>query len=280
MHQSIRIKFVCIFIVSTLLHNAVLCAHAEENDLPFVQQEAYGPSKTDPSDADAATDASPIPPGAPKQVLDLFAHTLVPKPIHVPIYVPVLQHMGIRLDWFRLLRSFAQRKYHRYEGGIDFHFRKDIQLSFNIGHACDRPDQKQYGNSCAYQSAGPYGLVALRYVQVLNPRTYAYIGIAYGMSRFRLNILPKSTPTSLPPYDTASYLGVVFGSECKLFSRGALYGGMAFRVMQRLHGPTSNIQKVSNYTIPGYGWVANKLNCTIIPYLKWDISFLEKRISS
>jgi hypothetical protein len=100
------------------------------------------------------------------------------------------------------------------------------------------------------------------------------------MSRFRLNILPKSTPTSLPPYDTASYLGVVFGSECKLFSRGALYGGMAFRVMQRLHGPTSNIQKVSNYTIPGYGWVANKLNCTIIPYLKWDISFLEKRISS
>lgn len=274
MHQSIRIKFVFIFILSILLHNVVLFAHSEENGLPFVHQATNNPSKTHPSDAPPPTQE------APKQVLDLFAQTLVPKPIDVPIYVPVLQHMGIRLDWFRLLRSCAQKQYLRYEGGIDFHFRKDIQLSFTIGHACDRPNQKRHGNTCAYQTEGHYGMVALRYVQVLNPRTHAYIGIAYGMSRFHPTILPTSTPTSTPSHDMASFFGGMFGSEFKLFSRGELYGGMAFRVMRRLHGPTSNIKQVPNYTIPGYGLVANKLNCTLMPYLKWHISFLEKRTSA
>lgn len=208
-------------------------------------------------------------------VMDLLHLFFTSKTIHVPSYTPLLQHVGIRVNWLACLWNLWTSTQKSYEGGIDLHFCGPIQLSVDIGYAGYQPKNIVYGNALQYKSAGIYGLGALLYVIHPNPLIHAYFGLAYGQSRFDLITFCNDQTTSKP--FVAGWIKLVGGSERRLVPQ--LYGGMQLGIAYLLHCKKHNDGRVSNYDIPGYGKIVNK---KIMPdltlYLKWSISCLEKKI--
>ena len=211
---------------------------------------------------------------AHKDVMDVLDLLFVPKPIHLPIYTPFLQHFGVRINWLQCLQSCWSREQKSYGGGIDLHFSGPIQLSMELGYVAHEPQNIIYGNTLRYTSKGQYGLGFLSYVMRPNPPTNAYLGIGYGQGRFVFTTLYKG---AIPKLCMASWVKLVAGSECRLVP--SIYGGMQLGIAYLLHSTKNDDFGVPNYSIPGYGKVVNTVTPDITLYLKWTISFLEKKIA-
>ncbi|MGI2299257.1 hypothetical protein [Candidatus Cardinium hertigii] len=205
---------------------------------------------------------------AHRNVMDLLQLSLVAKTVHVANYTPILQDVGIRLNWFEWLKNVWKSRQKNYGVGIDCHSIGPIQFSIDAAYGSY---QLQGKNS--HKSTGYYGLVALLYVIHPNPLTNAYYGIAYGHSQFDLTS-SNNPPTSAPEPVIAGWIQLVGGSECRLVSQ--LYGGMRLGMAYLLH--SSKNTQVLNYYVPGYGRKVNKLMPDLTLYLKCSISFLEKKI--
>ncbi|ROT47090.1 hypothetical protein [Candidatus Cardinium hertigii] len=221
----------------------------------------------------------PLVTSAHKNALEFLQLFFVPKPILLPNYIPFLQHIGIKLNWFGLIRGLYTKAHQTYEGGIDLHFRGDIQLSIEIGQGNYQPNTVH--NNKLYLSKGKYGSGAFLYVVHPNNNrfTNAYMGIAYGQCRFNLTP-PSGGTTSMSNPRIAHWSKFILGSELTLIPHSGLYGGMQFGISRLLYCTPTVDNLKSNYIIPGYGQVVNRqINFEIIPYLKWSISFLEKKIT-
>lgn len=219
-------------------------------------------------------EALPLVKVAHANVMDLLHLFFIAETIHVPSYTPLLQQVGIRVNWFECLRNLWASAPKGYRGGVDLHFRGPIQLSVDIGYVSYQPKNIVYGNALPYKSAGIYGLGALLYVIHPNPLTQAYVGVAYGQSRFDLMTFCNDQTTSKP--FIAGWIKLVGGSEYRLVPQ--LYGGMQLGIAHLLYCKKHNDGRVSNYDIPGYGKIVNKIMPDVTLYLKWSISCLEKKI--
>lgn len=267
----LRTAFFCLCAHGLLAHPASADAHVATST---TRDSVGGVQSTD----QAATDPPP-PTWEDDRLVDWFARAWVFTPMQVAPYVPFVQHLGIRLDAFGLLRScLSYKEYRRCEGGLDVHFRKDLQLSLDVGRARVCPNQALHGNAGRYQTQGNYGSAALRYVGTPNPRTKAYVGLLYGTSHFQLAVVQTDLLASPSVQKKAHFAGGILGSELKLFPKTSLYGGTALRIVRRMSDLAPSLQGLSNYVIPGYGCAANRVNCTLSAYIKWDFSFLEKRL--
>ncbi|TSJ80502.1 MAG: DUF6048 family protein [Candidatus Cardinium sp.] len=211
---------------------------------------------------------------AHSNVMDLLQRFFVATPIHTPSYTPFLQQFGVRINWLALLYNFWPGGQKRYEGGVDLDFSGPIQLSIDLGYATYQPKDIACGNQLKYKSKGRYGVAALLYVIAFNQLTNAYFGIAYGQSRFDLITFCNGQIPAKP--FVAGWIQFVGGSELRLLPQ--IYGGMQFGLAHLLHCKENNDDRLSNYFIPGYGRIVNKITFDMTFYLKWSISFLEKKI--
>ena len=207
---------------------------------------------------------------AHRNVMDLLRLSLVAKTIHVANYTPILQDVGIRVNWFAWLQNMWKSRQKIYGVGIDCHSIGPIQFSIDGAYQSYQLEKEE----CNHKSKGYYGLVALLYVMHPNPLTNAYCGIGYGHSQFDLITSCKPPPVRQPLI--AGWIQLVGGSECRLFSQ--LYGGMRLGIAHRFHctDENNNHRQVLNYYVPGYGRIVNKLMADVTLYLKWSISLLEK----
>ncbi|WP_243018694.1 MULTISPECIES: hypothetical protein [Candidatus Cardinium] len=220
-----------------------------------------------------ANEALPLVKVAHKDVMDLLYLFFVPKPMYLPSYIPLLQQVGIRINWAQCLKNCWSIDQKSYGGGVDIYFCGPIQLSIDVGYLADQPKNIIYGNKLPYTLKGSYGLGGLLCMMHPNRLTNAYCGIGYGYSRF--NLIYGDDITSSNPF-VAGWIKLLGGSELSLVPQ--LYGGMQLGIAYLMHGKKNDDRQVSNYTIPGYGKVANKIEFDITLYLKWSISFLEKKI--
>ncbi|MGI2257674.1 hypothetical protein ACRRVD_04055 [Candidatus Cardinium hertigii] len=210
---------------------------------------------------------------AHRNVMDLLRLSLVAKTMHVANYTPILQDVGIRVDWVKFLQNVWKSGQESYGVGIDCHSIGPIQFSIDAVYGSYQLQEKD----CNRNSKGYYGLVALLYVIHPNPLTNAYYGIAYGHSRFDLITSYNNALTSAVEPLIAGWIQLVGGSEYRLVSQ--LYGGMRLGIAHRLHWTkNNNDHQVLNYYVPGYGRIVNKLMSDLTLYLKWSISFLEKKV--
>lgn len=217
----------------------------------------------------------PLVKGGHSNVMDLLHRFLVAKPMQLPSYTPLVQQIGLRINWLAFLRNLWPNGQRRYGGGVDLHFRGPIQLSIDFGYLSDQPKEIGYTNVLSYRSKGGYVLGALLYVFHLNRLSNAYFGVAYGQSRFDLITFFNDHTSSVKPF-VAGWIKCVGVSELRFAAQ--LHGGMQFSIAHFLHGKQNDDPRVSNYSIPGYGKVVHKIMPDIVLYLKWSISFLEKKI--
>ncbi|MBX9890054.1 MAG: hypothetical protein K2X94_02175 [Amoebophilaceae bacterium] len=220
-------------------------------------------------------EALPLEKLAHKNALALLSPYLVQKPLRPSIYVPFIQHIGIRLHWLRWLQPFFLKGHKYYQLGVDFHFSNDVQLFVNGGYASYSPKNVANDDTLKYPSKGRYLVGSLEYVWSLNHLTNAYFGIGYGYSSFELIV--TDVKTTIPQQLMAHFIKINFASELKLITNSNLYGGLSFELARLMHDEKNDLG--SHYIIPGYGAVENKINFSLIPYVKWRVSFLEKKIN-
>ncbi len=214
---------------------------------------------------------------AHKDALDPLHALLIPKPQNAPIYVPYLQCLAIKFNWLGLARRWWTDEHRTYEGGIDLHFRGNIQLTIDVGYEWHKPKHVLHGNHLRYHSKGNYASGSIGYVMFPHHLAVAYLGMGYGQSYFHLTPLYNNGgPYATKPL-TAGWLKLIGGSEVKLIPHSGLYGGVQLGMMRLLDYIKNTGLPVLNYAIPGYGNAMNKTNFELIMYLKWRISFLEKK---
>ncbi len=288
MQCALKIKILLLIVIYTLCSVSAMEANAR-NDLPVysglfglqnekidsdLESTCIPPKETG---AQIAKDPLPLNKVAHKNVMDLLDLFFIPKPMHLSTYTPLLQEFGLRINWFECLQNLWSNQQNSYAGGVDFHCYGPIQLSVDFGYLAHCPKDILYNNTFKYKSKGRYGLAALSYVTQLNRLSKAYLGIAYGQSRFNLTTFYKNHAALTSNHLTAGWIKFVGGSELKLMHQ--LYGGVQIGIAHLLHCKKNDDDSgLLNYSIPGYGKIANKIMPDIVLYLKWNISFLEKKI--
>ncbi|TDG94786.1 hypothetical protein CCPUN_07370 [Cardinium endosymbiont of Culicoides punctatus] len=216
---------------------------------------------------------------AHKDILDLLYSLFVPKAHDIPIYMPMLQHAAIKINWFGLTRRFWTKEQRTYEGGIDLYFRHNVQLAIDLGYEYYKPKHILHNNKLLYQSTGKYVSGSLRYAILTQNFAHAYVGIGYTQSRFDITTFHNNVISDAVKTFTHHWFKLILGSEARLIPNSGLYGGTQFGVMRLIGDVKSTNPKLQSYSIPGYGNVMNKINFELIMYLKWSVSFLEKKIT-
>ena len=284
MSAPLQIRSLLIILTHMWLSIAVIHA-SPHNPLPVsrpLQKEQADPAleltgtALEEDDAQVEKEVLPLAKVAHSNVMDLLHLFFVAKPIHIPSYTPLLQHFGLRINWLALLGNFWPNGQKHYAGGFDLHFSGPIQLSIDLGYATYQPKAIACGNQLKYRSKGIYGLATLLYVVAFNQLTNAYFGIGYGQSRFDFTTFYDHPISAITKPFVAGWIQYVGGSELKMLPH--LYGGMQFGVAHLLHGKEKIDDQLSNYAIPGYGSIVNKITFHMTFYLKWSISFLEKKL--
>ncbi|CAH2560155.1 hypothetical protein [Cardinium endosymbiont of Oedothorax gibbosus] len=282
MQCALKIRILLIIVVHIWFGVTVIGANPHNDVLVsrLLQKEAAAPAPEVahvPLEKDGLQKkALPLVKVAHRNAMDLLHLFFVSKPMHIPSYTPLVQQVGVRINWLELLRNLWSKEQKRFEGGIDLHLRGPIQLSVDFGYLFDQSKDIVYGKQLNYRSQGRYVLGALLYV--IHPKhfTNAYFGIAYGQSRFDLiTFCNGDIPSASKPF-RAGWIKFIGGSERRLLPQ--LYGGMQLGIAHLVHCTKNEDGQVSNYTIPGYGKIANKIMLDMTLYLKWSVSFLEKKI--
>jgi len=209
---------------------------------------------------------------AHKDVLDLLLPSLDSSNIAIPNHFPLLKYLGIRLNWLGLLISLHTASHKAYQLGIDLHLTNDIQLSMDIGYGYRNPKNIGHKNTTKYTSKGLHITGDIAYTITPNDSTHAYVGFGGGNSFFQLKTSDKASYQRFMAY----FMKLNVGSDIELIPNSNLYGGMSISIDRLLY--CKKHEALNNYLIPGYGAFLNKITFIIIPYLKWNISFLEKRI--
>ncbi|MGI2298320.1 hypothetical protein ACRRVB_00610 [Candidatus Cardinium hertigii] len=284
MKCALAIKILRIAVVYTFFSTTVFGVNPENSSMVDIDGLCFEQAQAD-ADPEIANKFSakegpqiekeeyPLVKVAHRNVMDLLRYSLVAKTIHVANYTPILQHVGIRVNWFEWLQNVWKSPKKSYGVGVDCHSIGPIQFSIDAAYQSYQLQEKD----CNYNSNGYYGLVALLYVMHPNPITNAYCGIGYGHSRFDVITTFNDGRTGSNQFNIAGWMQLVGGSECRLVSQ--LYGGMGLGIGHLLHSTeNNNDRQVLNYYVPGYGRIVNKLMLDVTLYLKWSISFLEKKI--
>lgn len=294
MHSALKVKLLLVTVSYVLFRFTVVRAKPPNNPptvlaplapekkptLPkqdTISREHPASAVPQENNAKAAEQPLPLVKPARSNVMDLLHLFFIAKPTHfTPTYSPILHHIGLRINWLEWLQNLWQSDQNSYGGGVDFDLLGSIQLSFDVGYGAHQPRDIAYGNTSKHALKGVYGLGNVLYLMHPNRLTNACIGIGYGQSRFNLTILNGQHETSTTQTLGTGWIKLVGGSEVSLISQ--LYGGLQFSVAYLVHNKKNPNRQVSNYFVPGYGRIVNTIVPDITCYLKWGISFLEKKI--
>jgi Domain of unknown function (DUF6048) len=192
-------------------------------------------------------------------------------------YVPLLQTIGVAVDYGRLAMNLFTKDTRGYAGGLRIVFRKNIQLSGTLGYQ-KLTQARGMGNKEGYTAVGCYGNVGLDYFVFYNPRNNLYMGLGYGKSRFENRTMPRSSnEQGISKTLAASWWALNIGSEYQLFSDFGFYIGIIGHL--RGLGRFEKFEPATNYVVPGYGRNVQNVAPSITLYLKYQISFLEKQVT-
>lgn len=214
--------------------------------------------------------------------------TLVTKQqIKIVPYVPFVQEVFIGLDYGKLamnawqalrhLKNKAYNQEHQYEGNIGILFRKNIQLSGNVGYANLHPTHTS-DNRAKYAVQGLYGRIGIDYVVRYSTRDNLYTGLRYGRSHFT-NRTKSDNPNNkgISQDLTASWFEIVVGAEYQLWKDHGFYTGLVFRLGNLTH--FTKFEPANNYVIPGYGRTKNKSVVGLSLYIQYNLTFLNRLIT-
>lgn len=195
----------------------------------------------------------------------------------IPPYVPFVQEIAVGLDYGRLIMNAFTKTERGYEGSLGILFRKNIQLSGDLGYKKLTPKHSS-SNKSKYEVEGLYGRIGLDYLTRYSARDNLYAGLRYGRGHFTNCTRPDDMGTKVINKDlTASWFELVVGSETQLFEKLGLYAGLALR-LGRLYD-FKEFKPANNYVIPGYGRTTNKLMITLNLYIQYKLSFLDRQIN-
>ncbi|AWN82248.1 hypothetical protein DK880_00951 [Candidatus Cardinium hertigii] len=244
----------CCFLTHTLIGSIAVLGNTTppiENTTPPIGNA----TKTEPSAQETDTEATEVPlvKTVPKNAMESLQSLFIPQTIQTALYSPLLQHIGIRLNYLGLLCCIGEKKGY-YEGGVDVYCRGNIACALDMGYARYSKDTSTPPTKHTVQQGYATGL--LQYVMQPNPITHAYVGIGYGQQFV----------------NKVHWAKLILGSECKLFRRmPALYGGMQLG----LTFPWSQ-HSAQPIDMPGH-IILHGINLGLTFYLKWNWTFLEKR---
>jgi hypothetical protein len=232
------------------------------------------------------TPLEPIPAAYPDPLPEL--DILVTKQlVKIAPYVPFVQEIFIGLDYGKLamnawqalrhLKNKAYNQEHQYEGKIGIIFRKNIQLSSNLGYAHLHPTHTS-DNRAKYEVQGLYGRMGIDYVVRYDARNNLYAGLRYGRSHFT-NRTKSDNPNSkgISKVLTASWFEIGVGAEYQLWKDHGFYAGLAFQLSNLYH--FTQFEPANNYVIPGYGRTKNKTSIGLSLYIQYHLSFLNRLIA-
>ena len=152
-----------------------------------------------------------------------------------------------------------------------------MQLSGILGYQ-KLAQARSMGNKSSYTVAGCYGKVGLDYFVFYQPRNNLYAGLRYGRSSFKNRTTPASSAGQVIRKDlTASWWELAIGSEHQLFSDLGLYAG--FVICLKGLGSFEVFEPAANYVVPGYGRRVQNAVPSLTLYIKYQISFLKKKIT-
>jgi hypothetical protein len=106
-------------------------------------------------------------------------------------YVPLVQTIGVAVDYGKPSMYLFTKEAHLYAGSLCILFRKNIQLSGTLGYQ-KLAQERSMGNKSSYAVAGYYGNIGLDYFVFYNPRNNLYAGLRYGRSDFKNSTTPAS----------------------------------------------------------------------------------------
>lgn len=192
-------------------------------------------------------------------------------------YVPLVQTIGVAVDYGWLAMNLFTQKARKYAGSLSMLFRKNIQLSGTLGYQ-KYAQERSMGNKSSYTAAGYYGNVGLDYFVFYTPRNNLYAGLRYGRSSFKNSTTPASSAEqAIRKNLTASWWELTIGSEHQLFSNSGLYAG--FVIHLKSLESFEAFEPAANYVVPGYGRSVQNIVPALTLYIKYQIAFLKKKIT-
>lgn len=229
---------------------------------------------------------SPIP-GANPDPLPALDLLITKQHVSMAPYVPFIQAVFMGVDCGRLamnawyvLRNLQKKDNaheHDYLGSLGILFRKNIQLSGNLGHAQFHP-QHTSDNTSQYKVNGWYGRIGIDYVISYHTKDNLYAGLRYGSSYFTNSTKPQAMhEKAISKNLSASWVEFVVGSETQLWQDQGFYTGLAIH-LGKLYD-FQCFEPANNYVIPGYGRTKNKLILGLSLYIQYKLSFLNRLIS-
>jgi Domain of unknown function (DUF6048) len=252
-----------------------IAQYPTRNHSSKIQQNNHPPHKTTPATPDTkglksatTTEEDPL------VRLDAL---VVQQHITQAPYVPVVQTIGVAVDYGRLAMNLFTKEARRYTGSISILFRKNMQLSGTLGYQ-KLAQERVLSNQSGYTVAGYYGSIGLDYFAVYNLCNNLYAGLRYSRSGFKNSTTPASpTEQIINKNLTASWWELVIGSEHQLFYNFGLYAGLVVHLKGLGH--FEQFTPATNYVIPGYGRNVQPVVPALTLYVKYQISFLEKQIT-
>ncbi len=253
------------------------------------------PAVTDTTATAADSTALVLPKPAPLELIPAIDPDPLPgldpliakQPVKMAPYVPLVQEVWIGLDYGKLVMNGYQavRKLQdpqrdqeqQYEGSMGILFRKNIQVSSNLGYAHLHPTHTS-DNQQKYAVKGIYGRLGVEYVIKYGAYDNLYVGLHYGQSYFTNYTKPETAARKVIRKNlTGSWFGLDLGAETQPWKAYRLYLGLAFHLAQLYH--FTEFKPAQNYVIPGYGRNKNKLNAGLSLYIQYRFSFLERIIT-
>ncbi len=193
-------------------------------------------------------------------------------------YVPILQSIHLAFDYSPcIMKLWVPKEEWQYVGILSVLFRHNIQLSGTLGYTKLGPEAMQ-SNAYSYTTTGIYCCPGLDYFVNYNARNNLYGGLRYGRSYFENKTIPEvATGPSISHKLKASWWELVVGSEHQLLHDIGLYAGLILHVKGL--ASFDHFSPASNYIVPGYGRCVNPVVPGLTLYLKYSVSFMEKKFT-
>ncbi|MHA7878002.1 MAG: hypothetical protein ACX93T_03745 [Bacteroidota bacterium] len=191
-------------------------------------------------------------------------------------YVPLVQAMGIALDYGRLVMCLISPDTCSYIGTLDLLLRDNLQLSGTLGYHTF-VQKRSINNRSSYKMAIYNGSIGLERLWFYRPRTIIYTGLRYGIGQNATGTMPISTEArAIKNKFPTSWCEWIIGAEQQLFRCRGLYAGLIFH--WKWWGSRGKSEYPTIYRVSSYG--RRKLGSSISSitfYIKYRISFLKER---
>jgi hypothetical protein len=187
----------------------------------------------------------------------------------------------LKIDYGKLLTLWTEFE-SKYEGGVNIRFFEKLVLTTEFGYAELNP-LKAYDNALFYTVKGMYGRVGIDYHTAYDPGNFYYAGIRYASSRFEDSGMFLIDSEFWGDYEegfgsediSASWIEFVLGTETFLKIGKKAGEGSKSRLLfgwnARLRVLTDfvNREKLTIYSIPGYGRTFNNVTPALNFYVKY-----------